>query len=543
MKLKKKLYLTVAIAISLLISLAVSAVYIRDSITSEAISIQKQVNQNQLRTREAQVHFKIQVQEWKNILIRGSEPNDFERYYTGFERQEQLTQQEIKGLINKLEKNSQAVELAKTFLEQHTKLGDAYRKALLNYNSEGSSRIDAKVRGIDRKPTELLSNVVDKVAEEGSIKLAQLDDELSRSQLIIYSFILVTLICSSWLIISLAKKLAAELTTDPTTLLSNRREMIRSINYRLKRNKSFTMLLVDIDQFKLINEVCGHLGADNYLKSIADILQSKSPRGSLLFRSNADEFIVLIDKVDADYSTKLAEAVRSKIEMYEYHHQGNTFKATSSVAVIDVDKEYHSIESLFTAIDLTMQEVKESGRNRIIYYSQLHQGIADRQRQMRSIHELHSALKVNRLALYKQKIEAVNDEHQSHYEILLRMIGSDGNIISPGIFLPAAEKYNIANKVDRWVIRTLSEYLSSHPNDTNHYSVNLSGATLSDPTFIPFVQNIFKLGQFSSERIGFEITETEAVKHLDIAKSIISTLKEFGCKIALDDFGTGVSSF
>lgn len=545
MNLKVKLFILVGCTICLLLGLAFSIFFVRQQATDQAISTQKLAYSQIILTKEAQVHFKKQVQEWKNLLLRGQNEDDFVTYLSQFVEQEQLTQIKIHELIDTLDPNSSALEMASKFKLYHQQLTEEYRKALVLFNdtAEGSVAVDAKVRGVDRKPTNLLDEIASEVKKNKEQALVNMQITLVRTQWLIIVLIILTAIISCVLIIVLANKLAEELTKDPITGLSNRREMLRIMRRYIKQNRHAHLLLIDIDQFKLINEVCGHSGGDKFLNEIAQQLQLSTRKHDRLFRSNADEFVVISDRLCADQAVEVAQRIRQSINSVRFEWQESYFSASASVAIVAINKRYSDIESVFNSIDIALQNAKESGRDQVIVYDRDNPTLAEYQRKMRMVHQVNYALANNRFILYKQKIAAIKSGEKGHNEILIRMLDDDDNVVPPGLFLPAAEKYNIIGKVDKWVVQQAIKYLNHADDDLDSYSINLSGASLSDIHFNDFIAEQFALATFDIRRISFEITETDAVKSLVIASSIIRNLKGFGCKISLDDFGSGVSSF
>ena len=546
MNLRKKLYFSVSTVLSLLLLLSFFAVYIREQATVNALNVQEKISIDVLLTREAQVHFKKQVQEWKNVLLRGHVEKDYDKYLSQFIEEERVTRQKVSELISRLDPVSQPSLLANQFLTTHFELGIKYREALQVYfDTKRHNHIatDKAVRGIDRPPTDLLDTVAELVEKLGENEITAIQHRLRTTLGIILLVVTFSLSLSIWFVLKLTRKLVGELTTDPVTGLLNRRELVECLNSLITESQPAFMLLIDLDQFKLINDVCGHNGGDKFLVGIADKIQSLFPELKCVFRSNADEFVVVKPDLNRITSIAMAEQVRKDIEQYEFSWLGGHFSVTCSIAVVEVESHFSEVEAVFNCADLAIQEAKDSGRNRVVLYSPVNEGIALRQQQMRSVHEINTALSENRFILYKQRIESLRKGSElSYYEILIRLTNPDGSISSPSTFLPAAEKYNIMGKIDRWVINSLVEYLDGN-DDKNYYSVNLSGATLSDPTFCHFIRQVFEKYPTVSKQLGFEITESEAVKHLKVANEIIQTLKQFDCKVALDDFGTGVSSF
>jgi diguanylate cyclase (GGDEF)-like protein len=546
MSYQKKLYISVPLILIFIFSLGGGSIYLRQVTTTKAIEAQQRIGRELFLISSIQIHFKKQVQEWKNILLRGHNADDYTKYLSYFNTEEMQVNNNVKLLISQIDPYSQSALLAHDFLKIHLSLGTQYRYALATYlNAQQHNPIatDTAVRGIDRAPATLLDKLALTLENKGRFEVQNIQASLNQVLWIILALVLLSMLISCWLVIGLTKKIIMELTIDPTSGLKNNSELCKHIERSIKNPNHIYMLHIDLDQFKLINEVCGHLGGDEFLRQIGQVISGQVNSHDLIFRSNADEFVVLSDCLDLNCALNLAETVRKKVEQFEFKWHKSHFSTSCSIALVEINNSYQNIESVFTCSDLAIQEAKESGRNRVLLYSPINQGIAIRQQQMRAVHEVNQALSENSFELYKQRIEPLAQSSlKAYYEVLIRLKNPDGTISLPSTFLPSAEKYNIMDKIDRWVIKALCRYLSDNPSDENHYSVNLSGATLSDVSFIGFIQNTFANVNFNCQRIGFEITETEAVKNLEVTNKIIAALKQRHCKIALDDFGTGVSS-
>ena len=505
MNLKVKLYLVVGCSICILLGLAFGIFHVRQQATDQAIGTQQLAYSQIILTKEAQVHFKKQVQEWKNLLLRGHDGKDFVVYLSQFVEQEQLTQLKIQELIDSLDPQSKAFELANEFETTHKELTEQYRIALVQFNDspESSMSVDARVRGVDRKPTDLLDAIVEEVAKSEEKVLAEMKVTLIRTQWIIIILILLAATISCILIMVLANKLAEELTKDPVTGLSNRRELLRIMKRHIQQKRHAHLLLIDIDQFKLINEVCGHSGGDSYLKEVAEQLQYITRKHDRLFRSNADEFVVISDRLCTDKAIEVAQRIRESISNMKFEWQGSHFSTAASVAIVAINKQYSDVESVFNHIDIALQKAKESGRNQVIVYDDNDPKFTEYQRQMRMVHQVNHAIAHDRFRLYKQKIASIKAGSNGHYELLIRMLDEEDKLVSPALFLPASEKYNIIGKVDRWVVETTISYLNQATEDTDCYSINLSGASLSDLSFNEFVAEQFSNAKFDVRRLSF----------------------------------------
>jgi diguanylate cyclase (GGDEF)-like protein len=550
LKTRQKLYLSAgALAVTLLL-LAAFSIYFRDINTAEALEKQSLIHQHLTLVNRTQVQFKKQVQEWKNILLRGHQENDYQYYLSEFLRQDAKVKKTSRTLLNSLSPQHPSFSLTKDFIEMHSLLSQQYQEALKAlYASEHHDFVatDTIMRGADRAPMLMLEeneNLLSKKVKEAKLLVAQ---EANRSQWVILGVGLLFIFIVGFSFMRLARKWLVEVTFDPTTGLHNRRELLKDLQQVIVQKEDVFLLLVDIDQFKLFNEVCGHEGADHYLVQIANLLQEKLPfhEHYHIYRTNADEFVIWYPSRNEQKAVALADKVRKLIACYIFYWQGNPFSTTCTIAVINVDRQYVNVKNVLSHAEIALQEAKEKGRDTTLNYNCLHEGIARRQKQMRSVHQIMAAIKDDRFMLHKQYVKSLakGGGDSSYYEILIRLRGHDGTIVFPGDFLPAAEKYHVADQVDRWVIKTLCAHLEKNPTDTDRYAINLSGATLSDKSFTDFITSVFNACTFDVSRLSFEITETDAIKQFQVAQTIVHNLKKYGCRVALDDFGTGVSSF
>lgn len=542
---ERSLYLAIVIVIGIAVGLAVYAVTLREHTTQTALDAQSDAYHEMLLAREAQVHFKKQVQEWKNVLLRGHNDKDYDKYLSQFLEEEAYVQDTVRRLLQRLDADTQAHRLAKEFLTNHNYLGSEYRKALLVFFETQSDRhiaTDQKVRGIDREPTDLLDALTEAIKLKGDQQVSNTLAALKSTFLIIILLISLCIILAVGLIVTLTNRLSREIRFDQVTGFYSRRELAKKLQSIIRAQQSMFLLYIDIDQFKLINEVCGHSGADSFLKHIADVIRSKDT-GSQYFRSNADEFILLSPLNKINDAFQYANTIRESIETTYFSWAENDFNSSCSIAIIEIDRSFKSLEEVYSAADLAMLECKEHGGNNVIVFSEFNNGIIQRQQDMRRVHEINRALSENRFTLYKQKVQSIGSTNNFYYEILLRLKNPDGSISTPGPIISAAEKYNIMDKIDYWVIRNVIAFLSEHTEESANFAINLSGSTLSDPKCIDYLTDTLNYYGVDPVRLQFEVTETEVVKHLQTTNIILSELRKLGCRVSLDDFGTGSSSF
>ena len=349
----------------------------------------------------------------------------------------------------------------------------------------------------------------------------------------------------------LNRRLSYHASHDILTGLVNRREFENRLERALKsakaRETSYALLYLDLDQFKIVNDSCGHSAGDALLGQLGALLKSKIRWRDTLARLGGDEFGVLLESCSLEEAMNTAETLRMAISEYKFVWEERTFRLGVSIGVVPITADNEDVAALLSAADGACAAAKEAGRNRIHSFQENDIDLMRRRREMQWAARINNALEENRFELFRQTILPLqDDEDGAHYEILLRMRDENGGIISPGLFIEAAERYGITPSIDRWVIRSAFRWLVSEADERERLalcSINLSGKSLSDEKFLPFVVDQFQMSGIDATRICFEITETAAIASYSQANRFINALKELGCKFALDDFGTGLSSF
>jgi len=346
------------------------------------------------------------------------------------------------------------------------------------------------------------------------------------------------------------RKLSFLASHDPLTQLYNRREFELRLHEYSEKTKNgrfvFSVLYIDLDQFKLVNDTCGHTAGDQLLIQITQRMQRHLSSEQVLARLGGDEFAVLVAE-DRDFSYKVAEQIRKTIEGFHYTYKSRRFTLGVSIGLVEVDNPFLNVQAILSMADTACFMAKDEGRNRIRIYTDDDEAIKFRQREMDWVSTLTEAIEQDQFVLFGQKISA-NDHlrHGAHYEVLLRMKGLDGQLISPVSFLPAAERYNMATVIDRWVISHFFHWLNENPKHLDELdvaSINLSGASIGDRIFDQFLQEIIAETNIPPHKICFEITESMAITNLGNTTDFISRYKAMGYRFALDDFGTGFSSY
>jgi diguanylate cyclase (GGDEF)-like protein/PAS domain S-box-containing protein len=349
----------------------------------------------------------------------------------------------------------------------------------------------------------------------------------------------------------LNRRLSYHASHDILTGLVNRREFENRLERALKSAKaqeaSYAVCYLDLDQFKIVNDSCGHSAGDALLGQLGALLKSKIRWRDTLARLGGDEFGVLLESCTLDEAMQTAESLRMAISEYRFMWEDRSFRLGVSIGVVPITADNDDVAGLLSAADSACAAAKEAGRNRIHSFQENDIDLMRRRREMQWAARINTALEENRFELFRQTIQPLQTEEEgAHYEILLRMRDESGGIISPGLFIEAAERYGITPNIDRWVIRTAFRWLVSEADERERLSlcsINLSGQSLADDKFLPFVTDQFRMSGLDATKICFEITETAAIASYSQANRFINALKELGCKFALDDFGTGLSSF
>lgn len=319
-------------------------------------------------------------------------------------------------------------------------------------------------------------------------------------------------------------------------------ENIKRAVAKAKRGEGSAILLIDLDNFKLVNDTLGHAAGDELLVNIANILRSNLREGDLLARLGGDEFAVLLEGVSADDARAVAEKLRYVVDKEElcFTKYKTCLTLTISLGIVMIDGTLDS-QKLLSFADAALYSAKEGGRNKVAFLQPDEAQVAELSETNQLVAMIKGAIRENRFKLFFQPVSRMSDGSIIHQEALIRMVDTNGELILPGRFIPVAEKYGLMSQIDRWVVRSAFSALQSYP-ELNLY-VNLSGTTLGDDDLLRFIEEQLYETGIDSSRLGFEITETAAVKDFQRAEKWIGRLKKLGCRFALDDFGIGFSSF
>ncbi|MES2741637.1 MAG: EAL domain-containing protein [Pseudomonadota bacterium] len=359
----------------------------------------------------------------------------------------------------------------------------------------------------------------------------------------------------------LTQQLSWQATHDTLTGLINRREFEDQIGTALHTAKHerhvHALLYMDLDQFKIINDTCGHGAGDVLLQLLARMLQTQMRDSDILARLGGDELGVLLPHCPPDQARLIADQIRQAVKDFRFVWDARTFELGVSIGLVEINEDSKSMTELLIAADQACYLAKEQGRNRVHVYQESDLMLARRHGEMMWVSRLNEAFERQYFRLYAMPIVPLRESAEAHDEVLIRIRNGKGDLILPGAFIPAAERYDMMLSIDRWVIRAVCHHIESvraslAPLDAYHlahrrapaqYAINLSGRSLADPGLRDFITQAFIDYAIAPEQICFEITETAVIANLPQAQVFMAGLKTLGCRFSLDDFGSGVSSF
>ena len=346
----------------------------------------------------------------------------------------------------------------------------------------------------------------------------------------------------------LKRALSWQASHDALTGLINRREFDNRLHAALlsaqRGEGSYALLYIDLDQFKLVNDTCGHPAGDRLLRDVTGLLQSRVRASDTIARLGGDEFGVLLEGCTLEQSTRIAESVRQAIRDFRFVWGSSTLSVGASIGIVPISAGTENVASVMSAADVACYAAKDAGRNRIHVYEA--DGVSHRHREMQWVSRVTRAAEDNRLELYFQPILPLSAEGgRPFHELTVRLRDDEGSLVPPSEFLPAAERYNVISTIDRWVMGRAIALLTERRErgvPLPLVAVNLSGTSLNEQSFVDYLLQVVAEPAIA-RALCFEITETTAVTSLASARYLMSELKGRGCRFALDDFGTGVSSF
>lgn len=350
---------------------------------------------------------------------------------------------------------------------------------------------------------------------------------------------------------TMAYQLSHQASHDALTGLLNRREfevrVEQVIGHARTEHQTHALCYLDLDQFKIINDTCGHIAGDELLKQMAVRLKDQLRDSDVVARLGGDEFGILFEGCSIEEAEKLSNKILSEIKQTRFIWDNKSFEVGASIGVVPINNMSGNVSDVLSAADTACYEAKDQGRNRIHIYTTDDDDLAKRRGEMNWVHRITHALDNNKFVLYYQEIVAMltPESNTRYFELLVRMNNDDGSLAPPMAFIPAAERYNMMPIIDKVVVEMALKKLEKISNAKNdiHFSINLSGQSISSPSFLNMVIDTIHTTGVDPYKIMFEITETAAIANLTRAITFIQTLKGLGCEFALDDFGSGLSSF
>ncbi len=357
---------------------------------------------------------------------------------------------------------------------------------------------------------------------------------------------------------AMAQQLLWQASHDALTGLVNRREFERRLTELIDtargQGREHALMFMDLDNFKAVNDTCGHTAGDELLRQLTSIMLARMRGSDTLARLGGDEFGALLETCPFDQAVRIANAMRETVREFRFVWEDKTFTVGVSIGLVPITADSGNLNRVLSLADACCYDAKNKGRDRVQVYRPEDEEITSKHGELAVVSQINQAFEMGRFRLYRQRITPLvpGAQKEPNYEVLVRMIDTSGNLVPPTGFMPAAERYNLLTSIERWVISSLIEYLHNQwtsgaiprePAERGYYSVNLSGASINDKSLPDFLRNLLRRYQLPAGLLCFEVTETTAISNLTAAAELMQELKGMGCRFALDDFGTGMSSF
>ena len=334
---------------------------------------------------------------------------------------------------------------------------------------------------------------------------------------------------------------------DHLTALFNRRRFEEALSeyaaYAARYSRHGAVLLLDLDRFKYVNDFHGHSAGDEVVRMIGRALTRVIADTDVVARLGGDEFAVLLKETSREGAEATADALLTAVRAQEFAIGPATVSITASIGVVPFGESEAHVEDLLAVADMAMYAAKEAGGDRCHVSDGDDERVAGMQARLAVADQIRRALDEERFVLYWQPIIELATGEATHHELLVRMIGTDGEVISPAAFIETAEHFNLIQELDRWVVRTAIHRLAADEDTSYRLEVNLSGKSIGDPELPELIEREIAATGVDPGRLVFEITETAAIANMDHARAFAERLRKLGCRFALDDFGAGFSSF
>jgi diguanylate cyclase (GGDEF)-like protein len=341
---------------------------------------------------------------------------------------------------------------------------------------------------------------------------------------------------------------------DDLTGLINRREFEVRLERNLKsvheNGAQHVLCYLDLDQFKLVNDTCGHSAGDELLRQISVLLANRMRDRDTLARLGGDEFGLLLENISLADATLITNSLLKLVSDYRFIHEDKIFNIGVSIGVVVINSKFENVSEIIHAADIACYSAKNAGRNQSFLFSPSDVEVTQRRTAVEAVADITDEIDDDTFMLYCQPIVPLTSHvpQHHHFEVLIRKVNIDGNIMLPTSFIPSAERYLLMPNIDRWVIKntfaTYRELLNQSNEKCNYvFSINLSGTSLGDKSLLGYIREQFVIYSIPPQSICFEITETAAIVNLKNTIQLFTALRKLGCSFALDDFGSGMSSF
>jgi diguanylate cyclase (GGDEF)-like protein/PAS domain S-box-containing protein len=348
----------------------------------------------------------------------------------------------------------------------------------------------------------------------------------------------------------LRRKLSYEGSHDQLTGFLNRAAFEQKFeNLVIEDNGALPQHIIaylDIDQFRIVNETCGSAAGDLLLKQISSIMKKQMRQSDVLSRLSGDEFGFIMPFFEMERALQTIQKIIIEIQHSRFLWNEQEYQVTASIGVMAFGRMSDEYSDYYSKVTTACFLAKQNGGNQYHSIDENDEMVLAQQESMEWVTRIIEGLANDRFCLYVQPIVALDqiDQH-SHYEVLIRYRDHDGNIIPPGHFLPSAERYNLIERIDSWVVDTVIQWFQDHPGMDQEiiFSINLSGRSISSQTFNDFLRQALIASNVDMRALCFEITETAVVDNVERSVEFINSIKELGVRFSLDDFGTGLSSF
>jgi diguanylate cyclase (GGDEF)-like protein len=336
---------------------------------------------------------------------------------------------------------------------------------------------------------------------------------------------------------------------DSLTGLFNRRRFVEELKKEtiavMRKGHTSALLFVDLDQFKYINDSCGHQAGDRLIRKVADELMRSVRSGDVVARFGGDEFAILLHKTTIDGAQSAANSILTNMRRLAHVEDERVFHIHCSIGIAVMDGDHLYYDDLINKADVACRDAKMAGRNRCVIYAHSDDTKEQDAAGVGWVNQLRNALDKDSFELRFQPINNIHTGETTHYEVLIRLRGEDGTIIPPDAFLGSAARFGMMSEIDFWIIENAAKAYAKYSQQMDAFklSINVSANAFESDDLVQHIRQIFNKYNVDPSHIIFEITESLAIRHPPHVEKQIAAIRDMGCEFALDDFGTGYSSF